>query len=98
MNERSIRVLEFDKVKNTLIDFAQSEIGKEKCESIKPINDIDEISFLQEQTSEANRLISKRGNPLFLDYTTSLTQLYLQKKVGHSALSICLELQMVCEL
>lgn len=63
MNERSIRVLEFDKVKNTLIDFAQSEIGKEKCQSIKPINDIDEISFLQEQTSEANRLISKRGNP-----------------------------------
>ncbi|MDO5690486.1 MAG: endonuclease MutS2 [Tissierellia bacterium] len=63
MNERSIRVLEYEKIIKMLANSAQSEIGRKKCMNLKPINTVLEVERLQEQTEEGQRLIIRSGSP-----------------------------------
>lgn len=82
MNQRSLRVLEFDKVINFLVDLAQSEIGRVKCAELKPIKNIDDIIIAQEKTQEANKLISKRGNPPLFGLYNIIEALVFAEKGG----------------
>ena len=63
MNEKSLKVLEFNKIKEMLIDKAESQLGKELAKAIKPLNDIREIESLQQETEESLSLLIQRGNP-----------------------------------
>lgn len=63
MNEKSLRVLEFDKIVDMIISNAQSELGKEKLKRLRPINNIEEIRDLIEETDQAFKLLVKRGRP-----------------------------------
>lgn len=63
MNEKSLKVLEFNKIKEMLIDKAESQLGKDLAKSIMPLLDIKEVEVLQKETEEALSLLMQRGNP-----------------------------------
>lgn len=63
MNEKTLRVLEFNKIKELLVDKCESQLGKEMAKNVSPIIDIKEIDLLQRETEEALSLLIKRGNP-----------------------------------
>ncbi|MBE6083359.1 MAG: endonuclease MutS2 [Tissierellaceae bacterium] len=63
MNEKTLRVLEYNKIIDILKDNTESSLGKELVSQIKPLTDIDEIENRQKETEEALELIIKRGTP-----------------------------------
>ena len=63
MNDRTLKVLEYDKIVEKLMDKTESQLGKNMARKIKPSIDIDEIEYLQRETKEALNLIIKEGNP-----------------------------------
>lgn len=63
MNEKTLRVLEFNKIKELLIDKCESGLGKDLANKINPIINLREIDLLQQETEEALSLLIKRGNP-----------------------------------
>ena len=63
MNEKTLRVLEYNKIIDILKDNTESSLGKELVSQIKPLTDIGEIENRQKETEEALELIIKRGTP-----------------------------------
>ncbi len=62
MNERTLRVLEYQKIKDMFIKEAESSLGKELVQQIKPSTDYFEVLSAQEETAEATNIIIQRGN------------------------------------
>lgn len=65
MNEKALRVLEFDKVLNLLKDRATSHVGKEACLALRPTSDIEEIRQALKETGEASAMLLHVGTPPF---------------------------------
>jgi len=65
MNEKSLRVLEFNKIKAQLKAFAQTEAGREIIDSLKPYESIFEAREHLQETKEALDLLNRKGNPPF---------------------------------
>lgn len=65
MNQKTLSKLEYDKIIDMLTDHASSESGKNRCRSLKPMTDLDEINTAQEQTSAAFSRIVKKGRLSF---------------------------------
>lgn len=63
MNEKTLRVLEYDKIIDMLINKAESSLGKEICRNIKPSINIEDVERLQQETDEALRIVTSRGTP-----------------------------------
>lgn len=63
MNEKTLKVLEYNKIIDLLVEKAESELGKKKVREIKPLTDMKEIEFHQRETEEAYTLLVKRGTP-----------------------------------
>lgn len=63
MNEKSLKVLEFNKIKELLMKKTESDLGKRLSAEIAPLTDISRIQGLQQETDEALSLLIKRGNP-----------------------------------
>lgn len=59
---RTLRVLEYDKIKDQLLSHASSTLGKERIRDLMPSTDFDEVVELQESTDEAVKVIRLRGN------------------------------------
>ena len=58
MNEKALRILEYDKIINLLTEKATSAPGKELCKILKPMTDLAKIEEAQKQTADAfSRLI-----------------------------------------
>ena len=58
MNEKALRILEYDKIINLLTEKAASAPGKELCKILKPMIDLAKIEEAQKQTADAfSRLI-----------------------------------------
>src|SRR5690625_3391223 len=65
MNEKTFRVLEFDKVVHLLVNEAQTNIGKQLSANIKPETSIDKVQKLHNETDEAVTIIRlNRAVPL----------------------------------
>lgn len=62
MLERTLRVLEYDKVKEQLMEHVASSLGRDKVRSLQPSTDYDEVVRLQETTDEAATVVRLRGN------------------------------------
>lgn len=62
MLERTLRVLEYDKVKEQLMEHVASSLGRDKVRSLQPSADYDEVVRLQETTDEAATVVRLRGN------------------------------------
>ena len=62
MNQKTLRILEFDKIRQQLTDCATSDPGREKCRSLFPSTELEEIQKMQAETSDAlSRLIRNSG-------------------------------------
>lgn len=62
MQERILRVLEFHKVKDQLVEHVSSSLGKRKAESLMPSTDFEEVVRWQEETDEAVKVLRIKGN------------------------------------
>ncbi len=58
MDERSIRVLEFHKIKERLKTLTATNLGKEVAESLQPVNYPDEVRRRQRETTEGRAILS----------------------------------------
>ena len=63
MDNRIIRLLEFDKIREKLISKAATALGKEKAENISILTDLDIISSKLNETEEAFKIIAEIGEP-----------------------------------
>lgn len=63
MNDKTLRVLEYHKIIQMLMQKATSSLGKEKCESLKPVIDYHEIYQALNETTEAVNLIIQHSQP-----------------------------------
>lgn len=62
MQQRAMKTLEFDKVRNQLIEHTHSTLGREKAQTLMPSADFEEVSRLQEETDEAAKVLRIKGN------------------------------------
>ncbi len=65
MNDKALRVLEYDKIIALLADQATSEGGRALCERLRPLSDLDRIEALQQETKDALDRIFKKGSLSF---------------------------------
>ncbi|EOD00928.1 endonuclease MutS2 [Caldisalinibacter kiritimatiensis] len=63
MNDKTIRVLEYEKIIEMLVDKAQSSLGKKLAKELKPVFGVAEVEKLQCETDEAVKIIIRRANP-----------------------------------
>lgn len=63
MNEKSLRILEFNKIKDKIKKYARTNAGKEKISDLAPYDNVYEINNKLDETNEALELILDKGNP-----------------------------------
>lgn len=61
MNEKALRILEYNKIIDMLIDKASSQPGKDMCKKLEPMTDKDEIEKAQKHTADAFSRLVKGG-------------------------------------
>ncbi|MCC8066143.1 MAG: hypothetical protein LIO94_03435, partial [Clostridiales bacterium] len=65
MNEKALKVLEYNKIIQRLTDFAGSAPGKELCRALLPSDDLAEIRRMQRETTDAVSRILRKSRPSF---------------------------------
>ena len=63
MDTESFKVLEYGKITNWLAAFAASVQGKERCRSVVPSGDYDEVARLHQETAEAVQILQVQAPP-----------------------------------
>ena len=58
MNQHTLDVLEYDKVKELLVSYATSGLGKNLAQRIRPLTEINRIEQLIAETTELKSLLS----------------------------------------
>jgi len=61
MDEQSLRVLEYERVRELLLAHASCELGKERVRAMAPLTDLREIEQRQAETAEACLVIEEQG-------------------------------------
>ena len=62
MHQKALKTLEFTKIKEQLVSYAASSIGKEKAQQLAPSTDFDEVVRWQEETDEGARVFRRKGH------------------------------------
>lgn len=62
MNEKALRVLEFNKVIDLLKDKASSSLGLKYIEKLTPSSNFEDVKYMLEETSEAQSILIKIGS------------------------------------
>ena len=65
MNERALRILEYDKIIRMLTEHASSPLGKRECEALLPMSDIHTINLAQTETADATGRLLRKGRITF---------------------------------
>ena len=76
MQKRTLRVLEFTKIREQLADLAVTEMGREICLALEPETNLEEVRAAQKETEESTVVIQYLGSsPLsaFADVRSSLS-------------------------
>ena len=81
MDNKSLVLLEFPKVRGILAGFTSFSAGRELALSLLPITDPAEISLRLEQTAEARQLLYS-GAPLSLSEASDIRQLVFEASMG----------------
>lgn len=63
MDERVLRILEFDKIIKKLSAFCACDLGREIIDELKPSSELSEVSQMLRETTDAVDFILRRGNP-----------------------------------
>lgn len=77
--DKALKVLEYDKIIDMLLDLTQGELARDLVEKLEPSNDIDDIRRMQEETSEAYRVLMRYGD---IDYTAATHIKHLVSKAS----------------
>ena len=89
MNSKALRILEYHKIINLLVDKASSAPGKELCQKLEPMTDLSEIEEAQKQTADAFTRLVKGGRIHFSgnkDITFSIKSLEIGSALSASEL------------
>ncbi|WP_137743958.1 endonuclease MutS2 [Robertmurraya siralis] len=62
MQQRVLKVLEFHKVKEQVLELASSSLGRQLVEELKPSADFETVVRSQEETDEATNILRLKGN------------------------------------
>lgn len=65
MNERALRILEYDKIIRLLVEHASSPLGKRECEALVPMTDVSAINAAQTETADATGRLLRKGRITF---------------------------------
>ncbi|MBC2580259.1 endonuclease MutS2 [Clostridium sp. DJ247] len=65
MNQRSLRILEFNKIKDKLKKYTNTGAAKDLIEDLKPYDNVYEVKEHLEETREALKLLFTKGSPPF---------------------------------
>ena len=84
MEEKTLKILEFDKIVEQLCSFATSEAGRSLCEKIKPDTDPKRIREWQKNTSDAKDRIRLKGSSLSFRGVKDVGATLKRLKVGAS--------------
>lgn len=85
MNQRAIKVLEFDKIIHRLAEKASSDTGRKKCQELLPLDDLTHIQQMQTQTRDALGRLFQKGSVSFgnaKDIRGSLMRLNVGSTLG----------------
>ena len=77
MTERSLRVLEFHKIRAELSKYCVSDMGREKCEALVPTNRIAEVRRMQQETEEARVVLTYLGGTPMIPFADVRASLHL---------------------
>ncbi|MCR5507208.1 MAG: endonuclease MutS2 [Lachnospiraceae bacterium] len=89
MNDKVLKTLEYNKIKEMLAEHATSRPGKEKCLALKPVTGINEADKLQQETFDAAGRLLRNGNISFggnKDIGASLLRLDKGSSIGAAEL------------
>ena len=65
MNDRVLRVLEFNKIKELVKGYAITKSAKEMVLDLKPYDSVYDVKEHLEETKEALDILMRKGNPPF---------------------------------
>lgn len=65
MNEKALRVLEFNKIKEIIKQYTNTTAGKDLIDALKPYDNVYEVREHLEETKEAFQLLVKKGSAPF---------------------------------
>ena len=65
MNQKALKILEYDKIIELLTAKATCELGKLQCKELVPMHDLEEIRMAQHQTADALRRVYAKGSISF---------------------------------
>ena len=65
MNERVLRIVEYNKIIEQLTENANSAPGKALCKELRPMDNLPDIRLAQEETDAALQLLIRKGNVNF---------------------------------
>lgn len=89
MNEKALKTLEYNKIIDRLCEHAHTLRGKELCAGLLPSSDLELITKLQKQTSDALSRLLRKGSVSFggiHDIRASLTRLKLGSSLNATEL------------
>ena len=65
MDQRALRVLEFDKIKKRLEERTASSLGRSYIETLEPLSDRDEVTYRLKETTDSAKYLWRKGAPPF---------------------------------
>lgn len=65
MNEKALYILEFQKIREMLAEYAQTDGARELALQLTPTADIDKVRVRQQRTTDAKKLVGIKGQPAF---------------------------------
>lgn len=65
LNEHALKALEYKKIKQQLMDYTASSLGKSRIEQLQPSGDLEEVRRLQEETDEGATVLRLKGSVPF---------------------------------
>lgn len=89
MNKRTLRILEFYKITETVSSYAASPMAKKRCLGMKPRRNAAEINTLQKETRDALLRMNRNGSISFAgvrDLTASIRLLEIQSALSATEL------------
>ena len=89
MNQKALKILEFEKIKEILAGFAGSAAGKELCRRLTPMTHIEDIRLAQKETSDAFARLVHNGPVSFAgirDIRGSIRRLNIGASLGMAEL------------
>ena len=85
MNEKAIKVLEYNKIIDRLADLAGSTLGAQKCRETMPLTELPEIEQRQKETTDALARLLQKGSASFSgipDVRASIKRLEVDATLG----------------